>query len=215
MPRVLPALADDFQSEVDAANMLIKRLEAAQISLSESGKPYQIGIAAIELTYELAFLRMFLAWEIFLEEVFLRLICGYAPKGGTPEPLAQGQSYRRTIDDAETAILGGKAYRLWHNPSEVIKRTRGFLSGSNFELVIASKQSDLTDYAAIRHRIAHAQEHARVKFDGVTMTLAARRYRGSRPGRFLRDWKTRAMPPTRYVAAISADLAALARQICP
>jgi hypothetical protein len=215
MPRILPALADEFDSEVSKANLLARSLESAQVILSQSGNSSQIGIAAIELTYELAFLRMFLAWEVFLEEVFLRLICGYAPRGGAPEPLAPGQTYRRTIGDAETDVLRGKAYRLWHNPSEVINRARGFLSGSNFELIIASKQSDLDDYAAIRHRIAHAQEHARVRFDSVTMALAARRYRGSRPGRFLRDWKTRAIPPTRYLTAISNDLAALARQICP
>jgi hypothetical protein len=194
---------------------LIERLERANVFLGQISTQPQIGVVTIELAYELAFLRVFLAWEVFLEDVFLRLLCGYARSGGALEPLAAGQNYRRTLADAEIAVLQGRAYKLWHNPTDVVDRAKIFFTGSAFELAIASKQADLGYYAAIRHRIAHAQEHARIQFDLATMQLAARRYRGSRPGRFLRDWKRGTMLPTRHFSAIVDDLAVLAKLICP
>lgn len=216
MARLLPALADNFAFEVAKAEELVSRLEMANITLATSlGRNHQIGLTSLELSYELAFLRVFLAWEIFLEEVFLRLLCGYAPRGGVREPLQPGVSYCRTITDAELVVLGGQHYKLWHNPLHIVGRARSFFQGGHFELVIASNQASLHDFARIRHRVAHAQKHAKREFDVVTMSMASRRYPASRPGRFLRDWRRHVVPPARHFSAITSDLLGLARQICP
>ena len=79
-------------------------------------------------------------------------------------------------------------------------------------MVIASNLSRLEQFAAIRHRIAHAQEHARIQFDLATMSLAAKRYKGARPGRFLRDWES---PSRRWLDAIADELKYLSVQITP
>lgn len=216
MPRALPPLANHFATEIAKAEHLVRRLEAAHVTLSSLGKAHpQIGLTSIELSYELAFLRIFLAWEIFLEQTFLRLLCGYAPLGGVQEQLLPGITYSRNIAAAETMVLGGRNFRLWYNPAHLIGRARGYFANGNFEFVISSNQSALEELAAIRHRIAHAQEHARQEFDDATMSLASRRYPGSRPGRFLRDWRRNSVPPSRWLSSISADLLGLARQICP
>jgi|GEM_PF-2488070 len=216
MPRPLPELADEFAAEIRKAEQLTCGLEAARIVLnSRSRSQSHIALASLELTYELAFLRVFLAWEVFLEQTFVRLLCGYVTPSGNQEPLLPGISYYRTMAAAEVALLRGQQFKAWYNPNHVISRASSFFARGNFELVIASKQSDLENFAAIRHRIAHAQEHARRNFDAATMSLAARRYRASRPGRFLRDFRSRSVPPTRWLFSISSDLLGLARQICP
>ncbi len=46
-----------------------------------------------------------------------------------------------------------------------------------------------------------------------TVTLSARTYPGSRPGKFLRDWDTSALPPRRWLDSIVAELTSVAAQI--
>ena len=215
MPRTLPNLTRIFSQEIAKAEDFVQRLEAAHVYLSSGSSNQQIGRTALELAYELSFLRIFIAWEQFQEQTFARLLCGYIPRGRTQEPLAAGQQYRRTINDAELAILAGQQYRLWHNPTQVAARARAFFAGGSFELIIASNQAALIEFAAIRHRIAHAQDHARQEFDNATMSLASRRYGGARPGKFLRDWQRLVIPRRRWISVISSDLKNLAAQICP
>src|SRR6185312_8598146 len=102
----------------------------------------------------------------------------------------------------------------WHNPKHVITRAQQFLSGSRYELTIASTQSRLELISAIRHRIAHSQKHTELKFDQATMTLSGKRYPKSRPGRFLRDTVPGSNPPVRWIAKLSQELASLSYQIC-
>jgi hypothetical protein len=102
---------------------------------------------------------------------------------------------------------------LWHNPRTVIARARQWLSVCPHEVVIASHQAALENYAAVRHRIVHGQDDAKVKFDSATMALVGRRYRGARPGRFLRDWNTSVIPQVRWLESLGSALSNLAAQI--
>lgn len=212
MPKVLPRYDQKFSREVSFALSYIQRLELAKTNLSV----YRLNALTardVEFSYELAFLRIFLAWEILLEESFLRFSCGYA-HGGGQEPLAAGKTYHRNIVNAGSALLGKRKYVLWHNPADVLIRVRQIFYGSRYEMIVASAQTHLEKCAAIRHRIAHAQEHAQQQFDTVTMSLAGKRYPASRPGRFLRDWQPSSLPPKRWLSALSDDLISLALQIC-
>lgn len=74
-------------------------------------------------------------------------------------------------------------------------------------------QGRIETYASIRHRIAHA--HGGTEFDLATMSLAGKRYRGSRPGRFLRDWVRYTQIPMRWIDVILMDFRGLAFQITP
>lgn len=215
MPRIIPSLSTNFDQEISRAEALVLRLENAHLALENSRKPERIGHPALEMSYELAYLRIFIAWEVFLEQVFYRLWCGHAPRGQPPERCLAGMSYCRTIAIAESTLLGGRSYALWHNPSHIVIRANRFFQPGNFALVIQSNQSKLDEYAAARHRVAHGQGHARQRFDLATMNMASRRYSGGRPGRFLRDQQRGNIPPRRWLNAISADLSGLAHQICP
>lgn len=212
MPRKLPRLDVTLGKQVTAALSLVSRLEVARIS-SNRDETNKISLMDVEFAYEIAYLRVFLAWEVFLEEALLRFMCGYKYANGQ-EPLRHGVNYFRRIADAEAYIRGSNRYVLWHNPDTVINRASEFFNNSNYEQVIASDQQRLKHLANIRHRIAHAQKDAAYKFNITTMAISGKRYRASRPGRFLRDWQYGSNPPRRWIGAIFRDLEALAQQIC-
>ncbi|CAN7361084.1 hypothetical protein [Bosea psychrotolerans] len=194
-----------------ASLALVQRLEAALALRGQNG--LLITLTDVELAYELAYLRVFVAWESFLEEAFLRLMCGYEHSAGQ-EPLLPGSAYHSKISDAEAALLNGRQYVLWHNVSSVIGRAAGNFRNSRFENILASAQQRLAHFGAIRHRIAHEQKDGAQKFNAATMALAGKRYRAARPGRFLRDAQANAIPQTRWMSQVCAELEALAQQIC-
>jgi hypothetical protein len=170
-------------------------------------------LTGLELSYELIFLKMFLLWEDFQEQVFLRLLMGFASNGGQ-EPFLPGQTRSTSLAAAKARLLGPSDYKLWHNPDVVMRRSDLYFdpATSYFRSVIASNRASLESYAAVRHRIAHSQDHAAAQFGVATMNLAGRRYPGGRPGRFLRD-KELALPQRRWLEVIAMDLSDIAHQL--
>lgn len=214
MPRRMPPLAAEFSDSTEKAVDLSVAVEEARLHLvHDLGERGLLYTHRLELIYELAFLRLFLAWEEFLEESLVRYLCGYSHIHGQ-ETLLSGKYYG-TLNSARSAVRGGRGYVLWHNPNKVVTRARRWFDKSRHELVIASSIGRLQYFAAVRHRIAHSQSHARAQFDAATMALIARRYRGGRPGRFLRDWVPGANPPVRWLDRIGDELVGLAYQIVP
>jgi hypothetical protein len=212
MPRRLPRLDHQLTAQIGASLSLVSRLEANMASVDRAS-PSRIRLNDMELAYELAYLRVFMEWEVLLEGAFHRFMCGYAHSNGQ-EPLTAGNSYCIKISDAETILLHGRQYLLWHNADHVIIRAARIFNNSRYEQVLASAQQRLIHFAAIRHRIAHAQQDAANKFDLASMNIAGRRYAGARPGRLLRDWKAGANPPSRWLAEIFGEIERLAQQIC-
>jgi hypothetical protein len=168
------------------------------------------------LLYELAYLHVFSAWEVFLEEVFLRYLCGYE-FCGTQEPIRAGCAFAANLTAARTALFGSKPYLLWHNPSTVVGRAnQHFDTGNRVATVLGSALSDIEDFAAIRHRIAHDHSDARLKFDAATMRLSAIRVRSCSAGDFLkRSTLDYAGNPTSWLERISSDLTRIALQLAP
>jgi hypothetical protein len=208
----MPPLAVQFRQRISEALALAEAGDlAAAAPLSE---PLRSAwhIARVELLYELAYLRIFVEWELFLEQTFLRYLWGYVSLAGHIYPSAVG-GFCATLQAAETTILAGRAFALWHDPTRVIARARQFLTGCPHESVIASHTARLIDLAAVRHRIAHGQKDAKQKFDTATINLAGRRYRAARPGRFLRDWDHSGTRPRRWLGALGLELGNLAQQI--
>ena len=212
MPRSMPKFAKAFAVSADNAVEFARGIESARAGLDVAKACQHLPPPRLELAYELAYLRMFTAWEDFLEESLLRYMCGFSARTGQENPVSGGQYYR-TLADAKAALYGKQHYLLWHNPIRVTSRAAQFLSQSRHETVIKSIQGRMEYYAAIRHRIAHA--HADDGFNKATMALAGKRYRGARPGRFLRDWAPHPQTPTRWIDVIANDFRGLAFQIVP
>jgi hypothetical protein len=211
MPRQMPNMARAFADSATIAMDFARGVESARMQLSVVEARQHLPVTRIELAYELAYLRMFTAWEDFLEQSLLRYMCGYVALHGQEQPV--GGHYCATLSAAKATLYGHQHYLLWHNPNTVTNRAARVLHQSRHETVLASIQGRMEHFAAIRHRIAHA--HASSEFDAATMALAGKRYRGSRPGRFLRDWAPHAPVPTRWMDMIAVEFQGLAFQIVP
>jgi hypothetical protein len=179
----MPNLSGDFEAKVSQALELADKVEAARLLLVGRTQRALLHPERVEMIYEMAFFRCYLAWEEFLEQSFVRYLAGYVSALYTP--LRTGVAVG-TIAAANSVYLGGRPYKLWHDPGVVIARAAGFLVGSPHETVIRSAMADLTQYAAIRHRIAHAQSNAKNQFDSACVALIGHHVRGSKPGKLLR-----------------------------
>jgi hypothetical protein len=214
MPRRMPPLGTHFQSAVSGSLALASAAELAMTTSARgSALRREWHVSRVETLYELAYLRLFIEWEVFLEESLTRYMCGYTSHCYNPAPTARLGAFCNSLGLAVSTILGGRNYLLWHNPNKVIDQAKIWLSACPHEVVIASHRADLESYAAVRHRIAHGQQDAKLKFDLATMALVGQRYRGARPGRFLRDWDTSATPPVRWLESLGRTLGSLAGQI--
>ena len=213
MVRNMPGLAAEFRDRVAAAVRLAEIGEVARAEASPGSQTrHNLHPARLELLYEMAYLRIFVSWEAFLEQAFFRYLCGYSSAAGTAVPAA-GKTFETTIAAAEAAVLGGNRFVLWHNPSKVVTRASRFFASSPIQTVVLSNTSRLENFAAIRHRITHTQSDARKNFDAATMTIAGKRYGGSRAGAFLRDTNPGTTPAQRWVEQLGQELEKLALQI--
>jgi hypothetical protein len=213
MPKQMQNLVRTFEYEAKQGVLLSEAGEQARILL---GAHHAIlHFSKLSYLYEMAFLRIFITWEMFLENAFVRYLCGFQSSTGRVVITAAAGGYSRTIREATLKLLAGQDYVLWYNPQKVIQRSQRFFNGGPHEIVIASAISTLTHMANIRHRIAHSQEDARTKFDQATLHFNGQRYRGSRPGYFLRDWDSSRIPPCRWLESLSEQLVSLAAQVVP
>lgn len=208
----MPDLAGQFRVQARSALAIADFGEAA-LQRSPRGAPHErLHYRRLELLYELAYLRTFVAWEAFLEDTFLRYMCGQTSRVGSATPI-QGTAIHRNIAAAHSAVMGNRGFALWHDPNKVLTRSKRYFTSCPIETVLSSASVRLTALGAIRHRIAHAQADAKTKFDNATMSLAGRRYMGSRAGAFLRDVDTTSSPSARWLVTLATELEALARQI--
>jgi hypothetical protein len=207
----MPPLATQFEKLVGKA---LNIAQAGEI-IRKTGDleiRRQLPPARLEAIYEMAYLRIFLSWESFLEESFVRYLCGYVPAGGLINLI---NPPFRNLNDAHLAILDRKEYVSWTSPKIVIQRSKDFIDDGPHEVVFKSSKAWLESLSAIRNRIAHGSTHARKQFDIATMNLVGKRYPGSSSGRFLRDWNKWVNPPVRWIHTLGDGLKNLAIQIVP
>jgi hypothetical protein len=213
MPRLMPPLVGLLGVAVDGALALAEVAEALRAAAPVGSAAWrELTPRRVEALYEMAYLRLFIAWESFLEESFVRFICGYRAEAGQPG-LRQAAFPR--IEDARLAILGGQDFVSWASPVAVEQRARQYMQDSWHEEVLQAARVRLRYLVAVRNRIAHGSDYARSQFDYSTMQLAARRFRGSAPGAFLRSWNAGAVPQERWLSTIGNELKSLSVQIVP
>jgi hypothetical protein len=211
----MPALATRFQAAVTSALGIAEAGEIIRALSARQSRPYrELPLVRLEALHEMAYLRMFLEWENFLEASFLRMMCGYDSPLYSPQ-FASGKSRQRSLADAQLALYDGRDFILWHNPRYARDRGVKWFNTGPHETVVLSNFTRLEWFAAVRHRIAHGSEDAARKLDAATINLGGRRYRGASAGRFLRDWDTSVSPPQRWVHSIGDELGRLAGQIAP
>jgi hypothetical protein len=116
---------------------------------------------------EAAVVRVFVAWERFLEQSFLSYVMGFPSVRGTAVT-----SYLQvpTITHASRVLTGTQKYVDWGNP-DIVSRLAElyFPGGSPFKNVVAALQSDLFDLRTIRNAAAHLSTTTSTQLDGVAL----------------------------------------------
>jgi len=216
MPREMPPLASAFAATTDTAVGIAQAGETIRGRARPGSVEYSaLRGSRLEALYEMAYLKVFIGWEILLEETFLRLMCGYEI-GGTKPTFAGSHRAFGSIPAARTALYNGRDYLLWHNPMAVAKRCQEWFVNGIHSQVVASQVARLQSCAAVRHRIAHGSDQAKRAMDSASMQLSGRRYPASSAGRFLRDWKADdPMVQERWLRVITNELTGLGYQLAP
>jgi hypothetical protein len=204
-------MAAQVAASIDQALALAEAGEIVRVEVplgSRAAREWRT--SRIEALYEVSFLRLFLAWEDFLEESFIRYMCGFSHALGR-ETLVNRPP--RKIENARIAFFAGEPFVSWYNPQRVQKRLVKHVGNGLHELVLLSNQSRLEWFAAVRHRVAHGSDKAALDFRNATLSLCGRTFRGARPGRFLRTVD----PATnvRWINVIGQEFKNLASQIVP
>jgi hypothetical protein len=211
----MPALASEFRAAIGTALGIAEAGETIRaVSPARSTAHRELTLSRLEALHEMAYLRIFVRWENFVEGSFLRMMCGYHSDIYAPTFLP-GKSRHSTLRSAQAALFQGKDYLLWHNPKQLTGRSQAWFVEGPHEIVALSSYTRLEWFAFVRHRIAHGSKDAQHKANAATIGLCGRRYPGSSAGRFLRDWNTAATPPQRWLHTIGDELASLASQIAP
>ena len=172
MPLSLSHVLLDFQKGINSSINLISRIQ-------------NLGIPRIqlEIIVEMAFLRIFIAWESFLEESFIRYAVGAAsPSGYTPNALIHPQN----IGHALELVLSGRDYVPWNSASEVTRRSAlYFQDGEPYRSALETAATELDEMNTIRNRITHKSINSKSNFNAFIRRKFGHGVRGMTPGRFL------------------------------
>ncbi len=197
-----------FQRRIDESERLVSSVEALwQTAPLRSDIRRQIGETQLCALYEMAYLSIFGYWENFIEECLTRMLAGQGCASYAPIILASPKP--ASLRAARVLVLGGKPFRLWHDPVRSAARIAAFLTGSPIEAVLLSSQTTIEQYAAIRHAIAHQSEDADATFRVASTNLSGVARRS--PGVLLRAQDhSDPLNPVRWIRIISSDLRRLA-----
>lgn len=123
----------------------------------------------------LAFLNVVTGWEEYMEDSFVRYMCG-ATSGSTPPPaLRLGPCRNRAHARSVLAASKAGGFLRWHD-FRWVQRLAGlfFVEGRPYSAVPEIVVDRLSDAVTIRNRIAHASSVARRDFRRVVNTLRGR-----------------------------------------
>lgn len=142
-----------------------------------------IHVRDVEEIAALALLKLTLAWESFVEDSFLRYMCGAKSNAGiAPILLIPRQP---SLQAAFNTLAGGSSYLGWH-PDSIIRRANSkFDAGAPYATAVAGAKSVLIEMAEVRNRLAHRSDHSVAAFQTVVRNHLGFVPRGMTPGRFL------------------------------
>lgn len=112
-----------------------------------------------------AYLKIFIAWETFLETSFIQYMLG--------EPSILGNAITRYVQPkdeqhANSLLIGTQRYVDWSNPGTVKKLCNLHFAPDNpFDTFISSMMSDLLDLKIIRNAAAHLSSTTRQRLDSL------------------------------------------------
>lgn len=118
-----------------------------------------------EFITDSAYLKLFIAWETFLETSFIQYMLG--------EPSILGNVITRYVQPqdeqhANRLLIGTQRYVDWSNPGTVKTLSiLHFASGNPFDIFVSSIMKDLSDLKTIRNAAAHLTSTTRQQLDSL------------------------------------------------
>lgn len=172
----LHQVLSEFTRELSNATKLLDNIETNHGALHQP---------QVDLIFELAFLKIFIAWERFLENTFIRYLCGTSSLSGR-KPIRTVSA--RYLADALIVISGDRGYADWVSVDVIVGRANRFFdSGEPYSTPIQSAATDLTNMRRIRNHIVHHSNKSRDDFNNMLVSIYGFRPQGMSTGRFLRQ----------------------------
>ncbi|CAM3747912.1 hypothetical protein MUGA111182_07030 [Mucilaginibacter galii] len=130
-----------------------------------------------EFITDSAFLKVFIAWESFLESAFNKYMLGIASINGIV--IARHASPRDEVH-ANDMLIGTQKYVDWTRGDVVVALSRIYFDpGNPFEVNINSLTSDLQDLKTVRNSAAHMSSTTSIKLDALATRLLGTRVIGA------------------------------------
>ncbi len=190
-----------------------RRLAADAYRWSLPGSSPHIPRKRCDSMTELAFLRAYLAWEVFLEESFVLYLLGVkAPRGRVPHRFTLPPNRRAA---KQWVIPEGHPFAKWDAVAVSSRAQRFFRSGHPFTAVLRGNQSGLHEAKTIRNAVVHESDNARDRFE----TLVRGKLRTLPPnltvGGFLSTPVPDSTPPQSFLELYLGKFEFVARRIVP
>ncbi len=178
----------------------------------QPGARAQISPQRRDTLTEVAFLRAFTGWEMFLEETFLLYLLGHRPPKGRP-PHRYGFPPDR--ESASEWCAEGREYAKWNVHDVRRKADRWFRRGEPFTPALKGQQSRLDQLITIRNAIAHESSAARGKFEALVRNELQALPLNTTVGGFLMTTKPNSSPPISYMEFYLNEVQQVAQNIVP
>lgn len=190
MRPLAPSLLNDFHVSLNDSLALCANTEGLWLFAPPTSEiRRQLHVRQLEALYEAAFLRIFAAWEGFLEAITVRWMAGYCCPSYVPST-PEGSRLCQTVEQASVrlSIEHGRArdYLLWYKPKTVEDRLKPHLLSSPLERLAVAEADWLTAVAAIRHDVAHRTPDSAARYRAAALYLTQRPAL-ARPGQLLRQ----------------------------
>lgn len=165
----------ELNTQINRSNNLVSKIRGLRLPYFE-----------VKIITELAFLRIFIAWECFLEDSFIKYLVGAPSLSGRNNP----KSFVNppNIEKAREILLGERkrGYIGWNSANTVIHRANIYFKGGEpYSSALTPFITEIDDINTIRNRIAHKSKKATQKFNEFIRREFGYGTRGMTPGRLL------------------------------
>lgn len=130
---------------------------------------YKIARNLREFISEAAFLRIFIAWETFIENCFVDYLLN-EPSILNNRPAKWATPINK--EHAQEIIIGNQRHMDWSNPEAIRKISQIFFhQGYVFNTSLSAINNDLMDLKTIRNSAAHMSSTTASKLDGLSTRI--------------------------------------------
>lgn len=198
----------ELNSQFLIANQMVMSLRTASGVLNND-----FSSTHFNLIVETAFLRSFMAWEVFLEETFIRYMLGEsAPSGFAPTRFM----FPRDSSHAKDFIFNNRGYGDWSDPVSVASRARMiFEQGEPYSDSLMSSVNSLSNMKVIRNAVAHWSDKSKDAFLKVARGSLNQIPMALTVGQFLDMRHPRISPPQSFLDYYTQEWTRVANLIVP